>query len=129
MNIESFRQNLVVHLYNRNNTEPIQCRNNESCCQNSYVHWSSSDNIHLNGGCQNLEDTPSVTCYQLYEPYGIKDGLTEFGTYYCNTPNCGYNITAIKTFEMLAREYVLPVNLSVIDATTLLWATIPTTSP
>jgi len=107
MNIESFRQNLVVHLYNRNNTEPIQCRNNDSRIQNSYVHWSISDNIHLNDGCRNLEDMPSVTCYQLYEPDGIKDGLTEVGTYYCNTPNSGYSITAIKTFEILGRWFIL----------------------
>ncbi len=66
MNVESIRQHLVVRLYNPSNTEPIQCRNNESCFQNtslcfiSYVYWSSFDNIHLNGVCQNLEDMLSI---------------------------------------------------------------------
>jgi hypothetical protein len=67
---------------------------------------------------EDRKELPTVEWYQLYEPYGIKDGLMEIGTYYCNTPNCGNNTTPVEIFHMLAREYILPVNLSVINATT-----------
>ncbi|UJR10829.1 hypothetical protein I4U23_015016 [Adineta vaga] len=135
LDVESFRQTLATNLYHPNNTGPIQCQNDDICPQNtslcfiSYIHWSRSGNIHVNGGCQKLDsdDFPHVHWIQLYEPDGVKYGLTQFGIYYCNTENCGKNITALNTFQMLERDYIIPINTSVINATTPPWPTETTT--
>ncbi|CAF0966172.1 unnamed protein product [Rotaria sordida] len=59
----------------------------------------------------------------FYEPSRKKYAVTQLGVYYCNTPACGYNRTALEIFQMLDREYNLPINLSVINATTPPWPT------
>ncbi|CAF0909442.1 unnamed protein product [Rotaria sordida] len=124
--VQPIREKLVSRLYNPNNTDPIEClsNNNNSCLQNEslclvkYYYWENDKDVVVFGACQNINNSPIVQWSQLYEPYGIGKSLTESGLYYCNTPTCGYNTSAIETFQMLSSEYILPVNLSVINATT-----------
>ncbi|CAF3434772.1 unnamed protein product [Rotaria sp. Silwood2] len=122
--VQPIREKLVSRLYNQNNTDPIKCFSNNSCLQNesfcfvTYVYQQSSESSTVTGRCQHINNSLKVQWIQLYQPRGIGKSLIEGVTYYCNTPICGYNTTAIEIFQMLSHEYILPINLSVINVTT-----------
>ncbi|CAF2520173.1 unnamed protein product [Rotaria sp. Silwood2] len=127
--VQPIREKLVSRLYNPNNTDPIKCFSNNSCLQNEsfcfvvYSYFESLNDAGAVGTCRNMNKLPQVQWSQSYEANGVGKSLIELGSYYCNTPTCGYNSSAIETFQMLSHEYILPVNLSVINATTLPWPT------
>ncbi|CAF4832832.1 unnamed protein product [Rotaria sp. Silwood1] len=123
--VQPIREKLVSRLYNPNNTLPIKCFNdnssclpNESLCSIAYLYLQSSNSTIFIGRCQNITKSPKVEWIQLYQPRGIGKGLTEGIVYDCNTPTCGYNTSIIETVKMLSHEYILPLNLSVINTTT-----------
>jgi hypothetical protein len=49
--VEPLRQNFATRLYNSNDTEPIECLNNNLCPQNAsycfiaYVNWQSTGQL------------------------------------------------------------------------------------
>ncbi|CAF2564777.1 unnamed protein product [Rotaria sp. Silwood2] len=122
--VQPIREKLVSRLYNPDNTDPIKCFSNDSCpynkslCVVSYFYVQSSESTTVIGKCLHITDSPKVEWVQSYTANEIGKGLKEGGSYYCNTPTCGYNTSAIETFQMLSDEYILPLNLSVINATT-----------
>ncbi|CAF2564796.1 unnamed protein product [Rotaria sp. Silwood2] len=122
--VQSIREKLASHLYDPNNIDPIKCFSNDSCPQNeslcfvSYVYWEWNKDLTVSGTCRDSISTPRLLWSQSYEGGGIWRSLTEIGLYYCNTPTCGYNTSAIEIFQRLSREYILPLNLSLINTTT-----------
>ncbi len=133
--MESFRQNLSARLYDSNNVGHFECSNYSFCSKNSsfcymtYLNRSESLGGYeeVSGSCAHPNDTLAVEWYQLYTPYW-DSGLTKAGTYLCNMPNCGSNTTVLETFHWLAREYILPVNVSILNTTTTPAPTTTTTT-
>ena len=122
--MESFRQKLATRLFNPNNTDPFQCLTNDTCTQNDsvcsmiYSHMVSDSGFETIGSeCSTLVRQPTVEWIVVYQSY-VFIGLIEVGTYQCNTPHCGYNETVLDVFRTLAREYILPVNVSILVPTT-----------
>jgi hypothetical protein len=126
LQMESIRQELVNRFYDSNNTCPIRCSNNNSCPQNtllcsvtySHSNGTSGGNEKVESGCTNLTDhEPIFVWFQTYTPF-FTDRQSEIGVFYCNTPNCASNKTVIETFQWLTREYILPLNISILNFTT-----------
>ncbi len=128
MPMESLRQNLTDRLYNPNNTDPIQCSNNNLCPQNStfcvamYIYENKTDGEEEEVGSECISETDvplRVFWEQHYSSYSIayhsSNRLTNTGDFFCNIPNCGSNATIIETFQWLTRDYILPVNISVLN--------------
>jgi hypothetical protein len=133
--MESFRQNLSARLYDSNNVGHFECSDYSFCSKNSsfcymtYVNPSESfgSDEKVSGSCAHPNATLTVEWYQLYTPYW-DSGLTKAGTYLCNKPNCGSNATVLETFHWLAREYILPLNVSILNTTTTPAPTTTTTT-
>jgi hypothetical protein len=119
MQMEPLRQKLARRLFNSNNTGPIQCVTNDTCAQNTTVcstSYSQSildfNSVRVTGQCSILVSLPTVS-WKLVYTSGLSKTMIEEGKYQCNIPGCGHNATIIDVFEMLARDYILPINLSV----------------
>jgi len=126
LQMESIRQELATRLYNSNNTGPVRCFNNNLCPQNtafcsvthSRTNGTSGGNEEVESGCTNLTDhEPIFVWLQTYTPL-FTDRQSEIGVFYCNIPNCASNNTVIETFQWLTREYILPLNISILNVTT-----------
>ncbi|UJR28964.1 hypothetical protein I4U23_010181 [Adineta vaga] len=50
------------------------------------------------------------------------------GVFTCNKPHCASNASIIETFQWLSREYILPLNVSVLNLTTTTTISTTTTS-
>jgi len=125
MQLESFRQNLTHHLYNPNNSDPVNCVNNTLCPQNASLCMSTYLNAkfttHSYEIVQNQCSKPNRPLeVQWRERYRFPSTYYEdnTGIYACNVPNCASNATAIKIFRWLKDEYILPINISGINSTT-----------
>ena len=126
LKIESVRQEIAARLYNSNNTGPVSCSDNKSCpsntlfCSVTYLrtNGTSGGTELVDSRCTNLTDTePIFVWQQSYTPV-IRDSQSDLNVFYCNIPNCGSNNTVIETFRWLTTEYVLPLNISILQFTT-----------
>jgi hypothetical protein len=122
--VEPLRQKLVTGLYNPNNTGPVKCSNNGACPQNRSLCYAEYTHENVTyGGLEKIHHrcvnsvAPKVDWLQLYTPYS-QSGLHHNGVLHCNTPNCDSNSAMLETFRWLAREYILPLNVSVLNVTT-----------
>jgi len=127
--MESLRQKLAARLYNVNNTAPVICSNSSLCQENTsfcsvvYSHHNGTNggNEEITSECLNLIDDPLIFYwiqdYTTYATYAI-NSMNDLGIFFCNIPNCGSNGTIIETFQWLTREYILPINMSILNVTT-----------
>jgi len=124
--IEPIRETLAARLYNSSNTDPIKCSSNSVCWDNTsfcYAIYSrenakSGSKEDVENGCANqFDEEPIFSWIQRYNPF-ITYSMTDIAWFFCNIPNCDSNGTVIETFQWLAREYILPLNISVLNVTT-----------
>jgi hypothetical protein len=121
--LELLWQTFAAHLYNPNNIDPIKCSNNGLCLQNISLSYTGYENVIHDGSktilsrCAQPAGLPKIVWTQIYLPYQTWR-RSDYGSFHCNTPNCRSNSTIIKTFRRLAREYILSLNVSVLNVTT-----------
>jgi hypothetical protein len=134
--LEPIREKLAARLYNSSNTDPVKCSNNSSCpenislCYGTYILQNgisgSRENVE-NGCATGFDKEPIFLWTQQYTPF-TTFRMTNIGVFLCNIPNCASNGTVIETFEWLTREYILPLNISVLNVTTTTFRPTTTTS-
>jgi hypothetical protein len=125
MQVEPVRQELARRLYNPDYTDPIECSNEGLCpedislCYTEYIHYNVtySGPEEVLSRCARPTDPLEVVWTQVYSPYQTY-GLNNDGSFQCNMPKCESNTTIIETFQWLAGEYQLSLNLSVLYVTT-----------
>jgi hypothetical protein len=134
--IEPIRETLAAHLYNSSNTDPIKCSSNSSCpenislCYATYIlqNGISGSREYVESDCATeFDKEPEFRWTQRYTSFTTFP-MTNVGVFLCNIPNCGSNGTVIETFQWLTREYILPLNISVLNVTTTTFRPTTTTS-
>jgi hypothetical protein len=132
LQLEPFRQKLAARLYNSSNNGPVYCSNNNLCFQNTsacfgqYTHDNSVfDDERIQSGCTNVAYSEPIFYWsQVYWPYNTSMRRAD-GFFYCNTPNCGSSDNIFETMRWFAREYSLPLNISIFNVTNTISQTTP----
>ncbi|CAF1007416.1 unnamed protein product [Adineta ricciae] len=124
--IKSIHKQLVSRLYDPNNTDvPVQCSNNNSCPENTtfcYALYQPTTLTHNNGYyvnnmCTNTNEFWKIQWEKTYLPYDRPNSM-DMGVFSCNKPHCASNTSIVDTFQWLEKEYILPLNISVVNLTT-----------
>ncbi|CAF1007381.1 unnamed protein product [Adineta ricciae] len=124
--IKSIHKQLVSRLYDPNNTDvPVQCSNNNSCsnnttyCFGSYVCTTevSNNNYFIDSECTQTDEIRGIIWRKRYFTSHASNSINT-GTYFCNKPHCASDTSIGDTFQWLDREYILPLNISVVNFTT-----------
>ncbi|UJR34955.1 hypothetical protein I4U23_027733 [Adineta vaga] len=145
--VKSIHETLVNRLYEPTSTGPVQCSNGNSCPQNTtsclgvYLRTNPTQTNpnHIDSECQDRSDFFEINWDQTFLPNNQQQSQ-DTGALFCNKPHCASNASIIETFQWLSREYILPLNISVLDLTTTTTTTttisttttttsIPTTKP
>jgi hypothetical protein len=124
LRMESLRQELAIRLYNPNNTDPVKCFDNITCPQNVSLcnaKYMPADEVfpeedYIWSECA----APNVKPKVLWKKYYIAKRRNPIDSLElnCNNPTCSLDGPLINTFQWLAREYKLPINVSMFEKTT-----------
>ena len=67
--------------------------------------------------CTNKNEFWKIEWQKTYLPFNELNSR-DYVVFSCNKPHCASNTSIFETFQLLNREYILPLNISVVNLTT-----------
>ncbi|CAF3405198.1 unnamed protein product [Rotaria sp. Silwood2] len=107
-------------LFNSTDTRPLDtCQRGQPCpdqgfCEVSYRDWRNNKPSTFSSLCSNSTNQPMLHWSQILSVETTLDELT----YTCNKPSCASRTLTDDIVQIIERQYILPVNVTIPPTTT-----------
>ncbi|CAF1001452.1 unnamed protein product, partial [Adineta ricciae] len=78
---------------------------------------TQDNGYYIDNMCTNTNEFWKIQWEKIYLPYNPLNSM-DTGVFSCNKPHCASNTSIVDTFQWLEKEYILPLNISVVNLTT-----------